>query len=157
MNQRRSFDFVSDSLSSGRRFRALAVAVAVADDFTREGLGLVVDTSLSGLRVERELDQMAALRGCRPAMVVSDNGTELTPHAIQHGQQEQHANGFIAIELGLGDPRQVAGPALDNECAPWTRVRRPRKHETPRNILFWGVFVLVVAGTRNCLDLLLRG
>ena len=42
-NQRWSLDFVSDALSSGRRFRVLAVV----DDFTRECLGLVVDTSLS--------------------------------------------------------------------------------------------------------------
>ena len=83
-NQRWSLDFVSDSLSSGRRFRVLAVL----DDFTRECLGLVVDTSLSGLRVGRELDQIAALRGCRPAMVVSDNGTELTSHAILRWQEE---------------------------------------------------------------------
>jgi putative transposase len=64
-NQRWSLDFVSDALSSGRRFRVLAVI----DDFTRECLGLVVDTSLSGLRVGRELDRIVELRGCRPAMV----------------------------------------------------------------------------------------
>lgn len=72
-NQRWSLDFVSDSLSSGRRFRVLAVV----DDFTRECLGLVVDTSLSGLRVGRELDRLVEQRGCGPAMIVSDNGTEL--------------------------------------------------------------------------------
>jgi putative transposase len=43
-NQRWSLDFVSDALASGRRFRVLAVV----DDFSRECLGLVVDTSLSG-------------------------------------------------------------------------------------------------------------
>jgi transposase InsO family protein len=43
--------------------------LAIVDDFTRECLGLVVDTSLSGLRVGRELDRIADLRG-RPAMVV---------------------------------------------------------------------------------------
>ncbi len=47
-NQRWSLDFVSDALSSGRRFRVLAVV----DDFTRECLGLVADTSLSGLLAE---------------------------------------------------------------------------------------------------------
>ncbi len=46
-NQRWSLDFVSDVLGNGRRFRVLAVV----DDFTRECLGLVADTSLSGLRV----------------------------------------------------------------------------------------------------------
>jgi putative transposase len=76
-NQRWSLDFVSDALGNGRRFRVLAVV----DDFSRECLGLVVDTSLSGLRVGRELDRIAELRGY-PLMVVSDNGTELTSHAM---------------------------------------------------------------------------
>ena len=50
-NQRWSLDFVSDSLSDGRRFRVLCVI----DDFSRECLAAVVDTSLSGQRVGREL------------------------------------------------------------------------------------------------------
>ena len=76
-NQRWSLEFVSDALDWGRRFRVLAVV----DDFTREALALVVDTSLSGARVARELDTLIDLRG-RPAMIVSDNGTELTSRAI---------------------------------------------------------------------------
>jgi putative transposase len=51
-NQRWSLDFVHDQLSDGRRFRILAIV----DDFTRECLVLVADTSLSGLRIGRELD-----------------------------------------------------------------------------------------------------
>jgi putative transposase len=46
-NQRWSLDFVSDALSDGRRFRILCVI----DDFSRECLATVVDTSLSGIRV----------------------------------------------------------------------------------------------------------
>jgi putative transposase len=84
LNQRWSLDFVSDALASGRRFRVLAVV----DDFTRECLGLVVDISLSGLRVGRELDRIAGMRGY-PAMVVSDNGTELTSHAILRWQEDR--------------------------------------------------------------------
>src|SRR6266516_1127927 len=41
-NQRWSLDFLSDTLADGRRFRILAVV----DDFTRECLALVADTSL---------------------------------------------------------------------------------------------------------------
>jgi len=56
-NQRWSLDFVSGALCSDRRFRVLAVVERRrspdVDDFTRECLGLVVDTSLSGLRVGR--------------------------------------------------------------------------------------------------------
>lgn len=76
-NQRWSLDFVSDALTDGRRFRILAVV----DDFTRECLALVADTSLSGLRVVRELDAIIARRG-QPQTIVSDNGTELTSMAI---------------------------------------------------------------------------
>jgi putative transposase len=41
----------------------------------------VIDTSVSGVRVARELDRIAELRG-HPCMVVRDNGTELTTNAI---------------------------------------------------------------------------
>jgi putative transposase len=83
-NQRWSLDFVSDMLADGRRFRVLVVV----DDFTRECLALVVDTSLSGIRVARELDTLVAERG-RPLMIVSDNGTELTSRAILQWQEDQ--------------------------------------------------------------------
>jgi putative transposase len=82
-NQRWSLDFVSDAFADGRRFRILAIV----DDFTRECLALVPDTSLPGLRVVRELDVLIASRG-RPAMCVSDNGTELTGMAILRWSQE---------------------------------------------------------------------
>src|SRR5258708_14530404 len=72
-NQRWSLDFLSDAFANGRRFRILAIV----DDFTRECLALVADTSLPGLRVARELDAVTTRRGC-PAIIVSDNGTELT-------------------------------------------------------------------------------
>jgi len=72
-NQRWSLDFLSDAFADGRRFRILAVV----DDFTRECLALVADTSLPGLRVVRELEAIVARRG-RPVTCVSDNGTELT-------------------------------------------------------------------------------
>ena len=44
INQRWSLDFVSDTLSDGRRFRILCIV----DDFSRECLAAVVDTSLAG-------------------------------------------------------------------------------------------------------------
>jgi putative transposase len=84
-NQRWSLDFVSDTLISGRRIRILAVV----DDFTRECLALVADTSLSGARVARELDAIIAVRGVPPLMIVSDNGTELTSLAILRWTQER--------------------------------------------------------------------
>jgi putative transposase len=82
-NQRWSLDFVSDTLIDGRRFRILCVI----DDFSRECLATVVDNSLSGFRVARELDLIAKRRGY-PCMVVSDNGTELTSNAMLQWQQD---------------------------------------------------------------------
>src|SRR5579863_205946 len=82
-NQRWSLDFVSDALACSRKFRILAVV----DDFSRECLALVVDNSLSGVRVARELDRIIQGRG-RPCMIVSDNGTELTSRAMLAWQQE---------------------------------------------------------------------
>jgi transposase InsO family protein len=76
-NQRWSLDFVHDQLATGRRFRVLNIV----DDVTRECLRAVVDTSISGKRVVRELVGLVAERG-RPGMIVSDNGTELTSNAV---------------------------------------------------------------------------
>ena len=76
-NQRWSLDFVHDQMTDSRRLRILTVV----DDYTRECLALVTDTSISGLRVARELDKIVAVRG-RPGGIVSDNGTELTSTAI---------------------------------------------------------------------------
>ena len=53
----------------------------VINDYSRECLVCIVDTSLSGRRGVRELSAIAERRGL-PCMVVSDNGTELTSHAV---------------------------------------------------------------------------
>lgn len=82
-NERWSLDFVSDAFTDGRRFRVLAVV----DDYSRECLTLVADTSLSGLRVTRELDSLIRQRG-KPTTIVSDNGTELTSMAVLEWCQE---------------------------------------------------------------------
>jgi putative transposase len=59
---------MSDALEDGPRFRVLNVV----DDFSRECLAAVVDTSIGGTRVARELDWIAQLRGY-PCLVVSDD------------------------------------------------------------------------------------
>ena len=76
-NARWSLDFVHDQFATGRRFRILNVV----DDVTRECLAAIPDTSISGRRVARELTALISRRG-RPAMIVSDNGTEFTSTAI---------------------------------------------------------------------------
>jgi putative transposase len=99
-NQRWSLDFLGDALDDGRRFRILAVV----DDFTRECLCLVADTSLPGLRVARELDAIIAKRG-RPVLCVSDNGTELTSMAILRWCQETQVQWHY---IAPGKPTQNA-------------------------------------------------
>lgn len=83
-NQRWSLDFVSDTLVDCRRFRILCVI----DDFSRECLATIVDNSISGERVARELDAIAERRGY-PLMVVSDNGSELTSNAMLAWQKDR--------------------------------------------------------------------
>jgi putative transposase len=97
-NQRWSLDFASDVLSDSRRFRVLVVV----DDFSRECLALVADRSLTGRRVARELDRIAERRGL-PFMIVSDNGTELTSHAILGWQAER---GVAWHYIAPGKPMQ---------------------------------------------------
>lgn len=100
VNERWSLDFVSDALTDSRRFRTLCVV----DDFTREALAIVVDVSLSGVRVARELDRLIELRG-KPRMIVSDNGTELTSHAIFRWVQERQVEWHY---IAPGKPTQNA-------------------------------------------------
>jgi putative transposase len=117
-NQRWSLDFVSDSLACGRRFRMLNVI----DDYSRECLACVVDTSLSGRRVVRELGAVAERRGL-PCMVVSDNGTELISHAVlawcQDTGAEWHyiAPGKALLTLSKGPSRTVLWNRLMVACA----------------------------------------
>jgi putative transposase len=99
-NQRWSLDFAADVLSWGRRFRVLAIV----DDFTREALALIVDSSIGGRRVVRELDALIARRG-RPAMIVSDNGTELTARAVL---EWTNRTGTLWHYIAPGKPTQNA-------------------------------------------------
>jgi len=99
-NQRWSLDFVSDAFTDGRRFRILTVV----DDFTRENLALIADTSLSGQRVTRELDHVIAERGM-PGTIVSDNGTEFTSMAILKWVQD---TGIDWHYIAPGKPTQNA-------------------------------------------------
>lgn len=107
-NERWSLDFVPDALRDGRRFRGLAIV----DDFTRESLALIVDTSHSGGRVARELDRLIEMRG-RPSSIVSDNGTELNSSAMLRWQLETGV-GWHYIQPGK--PQQNGYIELFNGC-----------------------------------------
>ena len=90
-NQRWSLDFLSDGFSDGRRFSI----IASVDDFTRECLALVPDTSLPGLRVARELDVLIAARG-RPAMWSPTTVPSSPAWRSCDGHRRQGSNGITS-------------------------------------------------------------
>jgi putative transposase len=76
-NERWSMDFVSDSIATGRKFRALIIV----DDYSRECPAIEVDTSLGGRRVVGVLEKLAEVRGL-PEAITIDNGPEFAGHAL---------------------------------------------------------------------------
>ena len=158
-NQRWSLDFMSDALEDGRRFRELNVI----DDFSRECLAAVVDTSIGGARVARELDRIAELRGY-PCLVVSDNGTELTSNAMLkwqgppgrlalHRAGQTHAK-RPGRELQWPDARgvfertpvPVSAPCLPHDCGMARRLQPPPPTLEPRRAHPAGVSPTVKRG-----------
>jgi putative transposase len=100
-NQRWSLGFVSDTLASGRKFRMLTVV----DDFSRESLAVVVDSSLSGIRVARELDQVLEMRGT-PCMVVSRQWHRV--HVTRHpGLAGRKGRGMALHRSRQADPERL--------------------------------------------------
>ena len=73
-NERWSLDFVSDTLSTERRIRALTII----DDFSRKCIAIEVDFSLTGARVATVLTRSAIAREAFPEVLKSDNGSEFT-------------------------------------------------------------------------------
>ncbi len=78
INQNWSMDFMSDSLSYGRKFRILNII----DDYNREALAIEIDFSITGERVVRELDKLAIWRGV-PRSIRVDNGPEFLSKAFK--------------------------------------------------------------------------
>ena len=97
-NQEWALDFVADTLGTGRGIRVLAVV----DAFTRECLGLEVDTSLSSRRVTRTLDRIIEARGT-PESLRCDNGPELTSRHIIGWCEEKKIN---LVHIQPGKPMQ---------------------------------------------------
>jgi putative transposase len=99
-NQVWSVDFMTDALSSGRRFRILNVV----DDYTRECLAIEVDTSLGGTRVVRVLEELKQRRGL-PRQIRSDNGPEFVSRAVDQWAYEQ---GLVWHTIQPGRPLRMA-------------------------------------------------
>lgn len=77
VNARWSMDFVHDATAQGRKLRMLTIL----DDYTRRCLRIEVDTSLTGERVARTLDQVMEFYG-KPDSLLMDNGSEFTGKAL---------------------------------------------------------------------------
>jgi putative transposase len=76
-NEQWSMDFVSDSIVTGRKFRALTIV----DNYTRECPVIEVDTSLGGARVVNVLERLSETRGL-PEVITIDNGPEFAGKAL---------------------------------------------------------------------------
>ncbi len=112
-----SMDFMHDRLANGRPFRALTII----DDYNREALNIVVDTSLSSHRVARELDQLISYRG-KPQVIRTDNGPE-----------------FLALEQWAKDREielKFIQPAKPNQNAYIERYNRTYRDDLLNQYLF---------------------
>jgi len=94
VNEMLSMDFVSASLSNGRRIECLSVA----DDFSHECVDIAVDDGISGQYVTRLLDQAAIFRGY-PLAVSTDNGRKFTSRAFM-AWATSHGVRHILIQPG---------------------------------------------------------
>jgi putative transposase len=99
-NQPWALDFLEDALASGRKLRLLSVI----DVYTREALGLEVDTSLPGSRVVRVLDRLLGERSA-PAQIVLDNGPELISRVLE---EWAHRHAVTLHFIDPGKPIQNA-------------------------------------------------
>ncbi len=77
-NEKWSMDFVAARLLDGRWFRVLTGV----DQFTRECLLLLADSSLSGQKVALALSVVIAERGA-PVSITVDNGSEFYSRAME--------------------------------------------------------------------------
>jgi len=109
-NQRWSLDFVSDAFIDSRRFRILAVV----DDFTRECLALIVDMSLSGFRVVRELDHLAELRAL-PLMIVPTTARSSPRMPSCAGRRNTASTGITSLQASRS--RMASSKASSAACA----------------------------------------
>jgi len=98
--ERWSMDFQEDRLATRRKLRALNIV----DDCSRKSPGILVDTSIGGVRVARFLDELAVTNGL-PETIVVDNGTEFTSGAFLGWAEKR---GVTLHFIDPGKPNQNA-------------------------------------------------
>jgi len=97
INDEWGLDFMEDRLWTRRKIRALTIE----DRFSREGLAVDIDFSLTGRRVSRTLDLIASVRGY-PRRLRVDNGPENCSRAMLDWSIAHH------VELHFIDPGKPA-------------------------------------------------
>ncbi len=100
-NEKWSMDFVAARLIDVRWFRVLTVV----DQFTRECLLLLADSSLTGQSVALTLSRIVAERGT-PISITVDNGTEFVSKAMD-GWAYKHG-----VQLEIHPPGPAGGEQL---------------------------------------------
>ena len=143
-NARWSTDFVHDQFANGRRLRILNIV----DDVTKQCLGAIPDTSISGRRVARELTAIIERHG-KPGMIVSDRrGSGNDPvdrfpeeghgvHLQRHARLDPISQGGLALHRarqadaewhlrGLQRPHARRDVERDNFLRPRSRPVRDR-------------------------------
>ena len=98
-NESWSMDFMHDELFDGRRMRLLTIV----DNFTRESVGIEVDSSIGGQKVVKALQHIAQERKL-PKTISVDNGPEFTSKRLD---QWAYLNG---VQLDFSRP----GKPTDN-------------------------------------------
>ena len=115
-------DFLSGNFGDFRKFRILAVN----DDFCRENLTLIADTTISGAGVARELDALVRIYG-KPACIVSDNSAEFPSKAILKWADDNKVEWRY---IDPGKPQQNGYiESFNSSLCPFRR----RMHRLPRN------------------------
>lgn len=89
-----TYDFIHDACSNGRKLKILTVE----DEFTRECLALVPETSLRSNKVIAVLERLFAAHG-PPQFIRSDNGPEFIARLVQRRLVQQHTQ-TVYIEPG---------------------------------------------------------
>ena len=111
-NQVWSADFMSDMLSTGKRFRTFNVM----DDFNREVIHIEIDTSITGRRLIRVFERINQERGL-PDVLRVDNGPEFL------------SGEFVAWAESVGMIIQYIQPGEPNQNAYIERFNRTYRNE----------------------------
>jgi transposase InsO family protein len=113
-NQKWAMDFIAARLLDGRWFRVLTVV----DQFTRECLALLADSSLTGQKVATALSLIVAQRGA-PVSITADNelsqkaraGSEHTPAMARKASKVGYDSAIIEASMHRGGSLRVGAPS----------------------------------------------